>query len=111
MREDGNGRKWCAFMCVEKGIAELGFGKQLCERALCKHSFPEIAQKLQERYFIDAVVKSASEQKADKRGVKRVGAIDPGSNQRCTRFCASEGVTITEDAAECEKLFALRAKG
>ncbi len=60
------------------------------------------------RYFIDAIIK-APRTKPDKTEVKRVGAIDPGSNPLYTVH-TSEGVTITEDAAEREKLFALQAK-
>ena len=47
--------------------------------------------------------------KADKTGVKRVGAIDLGVNPLYTVH-TSEGVTITEDAAEREKLFEIKAK-
>ena len=59
-------------------------------------------------YFIDVVV-NAPRTKADKTGVKRVGAIDLGVNPLYTVH-TSEGVTVSENAAEREKLFEIKAK-
>jgi len=55
------------------------------------------------------VIIKAPRTKADKPGVKRVGAIDPGSSPLYTVH-TSEGVTITEDAAERKKLFEIKKK-
>ena len=74
-----------------------------------------VARKFSQRVFsivksaniiIDVIVK-APRTKADKTGVKRVGAIDLGANPLYTVH-TSKGVTISEDAAEREKLLKLR---
>jgi transposase len=103
MREDGKAESGVR-LCASKKVADLVLannGENVLQTRL-RYS------KKRKHYFIDVVIK-APRTKADKAGVKRVGAIDLGVNPLYTVH-TSEGVTIAEDAKERKKLFKLKAK-
>ena len=100
MREDGKAESGVR-LCASKKVAEQVL-ENSCENVL--QTRLRYSQK-RKHYFIDVIIK-APRTKADKAGVKRVGAIDLGVNPLYTVH-TSEGVTITEDAAERENIVTL----
>mmetsp|Transcript_3305 Transcript_3305/g.11791 ORF Transcript_3305/g.11791 Transcript_3305/m.11791 type:complete len:443 (+) Transcript_3305:951-2279(+) len=103
MRENGEIQSGVR-LCASSKVADLVLENN-CENVL--QTRLRYSQK-QRHYFIDATIK-VPRTKADKVGVKRVGAIDLGVNPLYTIY-TSEGKTITEDLKEKEKLFEIEAK-